>query len=328
MHNDFYRALEDVFRGENSLIKKRLEVYIPFILPLHARYPEAHVVDVGCGRGEWLDLLRDNGVESVGVDLDESMLEASRKLGLNVHCGDALDFLKQLPSGSVSAITGFHIVEHLEFQTLQELFQEALRVLKPFGLVIFETPNAENLHVGACGFYLDPTHRRPLPINLLGFLPSYYGYDRVKVLRLQEDEVVNQESKSLTNVLMGVSPDYAIVAQKGGVGIPPDISLAFEREYGVSLQDLSSRYDRQTRESFSQLEKSLDLLSLNIGDLRDISKINDRKIGELTDLYAESEVRFYNLNLIVKNLKRTFVAFAVVALIAFIFVIAFVFVNL
>ncbi len=179
-------------------------------------YPSAEVVDVGCGRGEWLEILRDNAIPAMGVDLDDGMLERALQVGLNVKKMDCLDFLQQQEDGSLLAITGFHIAEHLPFEFLQSLVKEALRVLKPGGLLILETPNPENVSVGTCSFYMDPTHNHPLPPALLEFIPNYYGFLRTKILRLQEKAALRDEETSvyLVDVLKGVSPDYSMIAQK------------------------------------------------------------------------------------------------------------------
>jgi O-antigen chain-terminating methyltransferase len=247
----FYAAFEDKHRGSRELIQSRQRVYLPFVRGVAGLHGTASVVDVGCGRGEWLELLRDEGVDAQGVDLDAGMLEAARALGLDVHQGDAITFLQQLPADSQGIVTGFHIAEHLPFDTLQLLVAEALRVLRPGGLLILETPNPENLAVGTAGFYMDPTHERPLPAPLLAFVPEFHGFCRVKVLRLQHGADLHEEQTrvSLVDVLAGVSPDYAVIAQKPlGAAAAGDQSLldaAFAEEHGVGLTDLALRHEQQ-----------------------------------------------------------------------------------
>ena len=216
MEIEFYKAFEDRLRGSRELIKSRQEIYLPFVEPLLTFYTEPQAIDLGCGRGEWLELLKPAfGAGARGVDLDEGMLEVCRQLDLSATNADAVTALKELPDESQLVVSGFHIAEHLDFPDLQVLIQEALRVLKPAGLLILETPNPENLQVGSCNFYLDPTHNRPLPPQLLSFLAEYQGFARVKVLRLQEDKTIVEKTRvSLREVLTGASPDYAVVAQK------------------------------------------------------------------------------------------------------------------
>ena len=211
MTDSFYRAFEDKYRGSRDLIKSRLQVYLPFISPVlgNKKRSSLRSLDLGCGRGEWLELLTEQGFVAQGVDLDEGMLEACWKLGLQAKKSDALDYLKKQKNNSIDVISGFHIAEHVPFEKLQELIEQALRVLKSGGLLILETPNPENIVVGTTNFYLDPTHQRPLPPQLLSFIAEHAGYARVKILRLQEPEGL-QESLNLTliDVLSGVSPDY------------------------------------------------------------------------------------------------------------------------
>jgi O-antigen chain-terminating methyltransferase len=243
--DNFYRAFEDKHRGPRELIKKRLGVYLPFVEPILAPYPEAQALDLGCGRGEWLELLSSTGFKVRGVDLDEGMLAACRDLGLNAEKRDALEALKSASDSSLTVVSAFHLVEHIGFDQLRALVAEALRVLVPGGLLIMETPNPENFVVAGCNFYLDPTHRRPIPPQLLAFLPEFYGFVRTKIIRLQESkELVSTPSPTLMDVLGGVSPDYAVVAQKDGPAEPLDaLNAAFDAEYGLTLEVLVERYE-------------------------------------------------------------------------------------
>lgn len=169
MNDGFYHAFEERFRGSRDLIKSRLRVYLPFVEPLRGLNKDAKAVDLGCGRGEWLELLQELKFDAQGVDLDDGMLKICREVGLKVQTIDAIAFLKKLPDASHVVISGFHIVEHIQFIDLQVLVQEALRVLMPGGILILETPNPENIIVGTSSFYLDPTHQRPIPPQLLSF---------------------------------------------------------------------------------------------------------------------------------------------------------------
>lgn len=267
--DNFYRAFEERYRGSRELIKSRLRVYVRFIEPLRLAYAGSKAIDIGCGRGEWLELVNGLGFEGRGVDLDEGMLSVSRAFGLNVECREAVAYLKTLSSTSVAIVSAFHVAEHIEFSDLQALVQEAHRVLLPGGLLILETPNPENIVVAGANFYLDPTHRRPIPPQLLSFLPEYYGFDRVKVLRLQEAPALAQSSAlTLLNVLNGVSPDYAVVAQKSG----PDEILAatlptFNEEYGISLETLAEKYEQQRAKMEQALQVRVELVETSLETL-------------------------------------------------------------
>jgi len=247
-HNNFYKAFEDQHRGSRETIKARLAVYLPFIKKLQAAHPNATALDLGCGRGEWLELLQDHQLTASGIDLDDGMLSACRSRGLNVQTGDAIAHLKSLPSESLSIVSGFHIAEHLSLDDLQSLIKEALRVLKPAGLLILEAPNTENLVVGTSSFYLDPTHQRPLPSALLNFLVGYLGFARTKVLGVQESVPLREEHgpTSLFAVLSGVSPDFAVIAQKAGdASAMASFDVVFAKEYGLTLELLANRYQER-----------------------------------------------------------------------------------
>jgi glycosyltransferase involved in cell wall biosynthesis/SAM-dependent methyltransferase len=259
MNKGFYRAFEDKLRGSRQLVKSRLGVYLPFINVVKDLYPDAQAVDLGCGRGEWLELLGENGIVARGVDLDDEMLQACRDIGLDVATADALNFLKSVPDESLFLVSGFHLVEHIPFEVLQDLVIESLRVLKPGGLLILETPNPENLVVGTSNFYLDPTHICPIPPALLSFVPEYYGFGRVKIVRLQESvALIDNADISLLDVLQGVSPDYSIVAQKdAGAEIMTATAEPFDKDYGLTLHNLATIYDRKQKNQIDEVKKEL-----------------------------------------------------------------------
>ena len=182
----FYRAFEERFYAPRSTIKKLRQQYLPFVQPLAALYPGAATFDIGCGRGEWLELMQELGMSPFGVDLDAGMLQGCHELNLPAEQGDAVAYLQTLADNSQAVVTAFHVVEHISFEQLTKVVIESLRVLQPGGLLIMETPNPENIVVATRNFYLDPTHLRPIPSLLLSFLPEHHGFARVHTLRLQE----------------------------------------------------------------------------------------------------------------------------------------------
>lgn len=244
MTKDFYYAFEAKFRGSKELIKKRLEVYSPFLEALKNSLGIAGALDLGCGRGEWLELLKEKGFDPQGVDIDEQMLATCKDSGLSVQASDALEYICRVPDESLSLVSAFHLIEHVDFGTLQRLIIEAKRILVPGGLLILETPNPDNIVVGTSRFYLDPTHQRPIPAELLSFLVENSGFDRAKVLGLQESiDLLVDDSPTLIDVLTGVSPDYAVVAQKNcGKDVALNFDIVFGRHYGLSLNELCIRF--------------------------------------------------------------------------------------
>ncbi|MDD5319240.1 MAG: class I SAM-dependent methyltransferase [Methylococcales bacterium] len=287
-YTNFYRAFEERHRGSRELIESRLEVYLPFVEPLKTLYEAPEILDLGCGRGEWLELLQHNGLHAKGVDLDEGMLMACRELNLDVCQADALDYLRGLEVESQSVVSAFHVVEHISFEALRQLVDEAYRVLKPGGLLILETPNSENLIVGTSSFYLDPTHQRPLPATLLTFVVEYAGFSRIKTLYLQDPPgLATAQQTTLSNVIDGVSPDYAVIAQKKATeDVCALFDAPFERSYGLRLVDLAERYDQQTFNHAQWLQNEWDNAKQRIQEL---SKSTGRLEAEINQQQAHSQ---------------------------------------
>jgi O-antigen chain-terminating methyltransferase len=278
MSNDFYRAFEDSLRGSRELIKNRLAVYLPFVEPLLLFYPAASAMDLGCGRGEWLETLLSSGFRPTGVDLDEGMLNACHEAGLDVIHDDAFAVLAALPDESQAIVSAFHMVEHIGFDQLQSLISNALRVLKPGGLLIMETPNPENIVVGTTDFYRDPTHLRPVPPLLLSFLAKFNKFSRVKTLGLNEPENLGEHSEvRLLDVFSGVSPDYAVIAQKQGEsGVMTALDAVFDKDYGLSLGSLATRYDMQINAHIFQAEIRIQQADIRVQQ----ADANARQAGE------------------------------------------------
>ena len=212
----FYLMLEDQFRGTRDDIKQRLEVYLPYIREL--KFDDAKMLDIGCGRGEFLELLHGQNLPVEGVDFNSIFVDECRTMGFEVAEADALTFLRERKSNSYAAISAIHVVEHLPLRVLVALLDEVFRVLRPGGLLILETPNPENLLVASSNFYIDPTHRKPLPSLLLSFLAEKRGFCRVQVLKLHPspenvwlEPSVNSER--LNHMLYGPQ-DYAVLGYK------------------------------------------------------------------------------------------------------------------
>jgi SAM-dependent methyltransferase len=216
-----YVAFENAFRGTRELVKERQSIYLSYLATAEAGTPDRPILDLGCGRGEWLELLREHQLTGRGIDTNQVMLDMCRGAGLDVVEGDALSFTRALPDASLGAITAFHVVEHLPFDTLAALLDQALRTLKPGGLLILETPNPGNALVGSHHFYLDPTHLRPLPMAMLRFFVESKGFGASQILPLHPntDGVLPLASDGdLTtqrfNELFYGPRDYAVIARR------------------------------------------------------------------------------------------------------------------
>ena len=213
--DSFYLEFEDRFRGTRDDIKRSQEVYLDYVNVAGAGTDAAPILDIGCGRGEWLELLREHGCIARGVDLNRAMIVENQQRALDVVEHDALAYLADLPEASVRMVTGFHIIEHMPFDLLVRLFDECRRVLQSGGCVVFETPNPENLIVGAYTFYFDPTHRHPLPPQMVEFLAQQRGFADVDILRLHPRPEQGAD-EALLNKWFRAPVDYAVVGWKDG----------------------------------------------------------------------------------------------------------------
>ncbi len=291
---NFYATFTDRHRGSRALVKSRLAAaYLPFIEPLKQLYADCTALDLGCGRGEWLELLEEHGFKPRGIDLDEAMLTACRERGFSVEKQDAIGALMTLADESQVIVSGFHIVEHIPFEALQTLVREAMRVLKPGGLMILETPNPENILVSTSGFFLDPTHQRPIPLHLLAFLAEYYGFARIKVLRLHESSgLASKPAVTLMDVLEGVSPDYAIIAQKSCSEAQMAITgQPFAVEKGLTLDALAAQYDRQADSRIARIDSRMAQADSRIAQIDSRMAQADSRIAQIDSRMAQADSR-------------------------------------
>lgn len=214
--DDLYKAFEDRFRGSRELVKERLRIYLPLLaqIPKQGDKPGL-AIDLGCGRGEWLEILAEAGLEAVGVDLNEGMAQEAVDNGLRIELQDAIQYLRQQPNNSVAVISAFHMVEHIPTDYLIELLDECHRVLADNGLLILETPNPENISVGTHTFHLDPTHKSPLPPDLLEFLVGQAGFAETAILRLNGAPMIEAGPiERSIHLMFEVARDYGCLAKK------------------------------------------------------------------------------------------------------------------
>ncbi|MCI9072818.1 MAG: class I SAM-dependent methyltransferase [Lachnospiraceae bacterium] len=228
-----YLAFEEQYRGDQEEIRRRQQQYLHYVKNWLEEDLQGDIIDLGCGRGEWLDILQADGYYATGIDLNEKSLEECRRKKLHVLQGDAITYLKTLPDKSVRLLTSFQLIEHLELESLLILFRELGRVVKKGGLIIMETPNPCNLQVGAASFYLDPTHVRQLHPEFVRFLAAQSGFERIEVVYPEQDKaeqwwnsVIREETtdiqesacfQAIVNELRRTiwsSADYAVIAKK------------------------------------------------------------------------------------------------------------------
>lgn len=259
MADKFYAFFESINYASESQVREFRSIYIPYVRPIIDNVVSPLAFDFGCGRGEWLEMMREQGFRTRGIDVDQGMLQAAQEKKLEVHLGDGNSYLRQMPDESVSLLTAFHVLEHLPFEGILEFFQQSKRVLAPGGVIIVETPNPENLHVITSNFYLDPTHIRPIPILQMISLAKYFGYSSYSVIRLQEQKDL-YEKKDITfhDLFYGVSKDYGLIAQKpgGAEELVRAIDKPLHYETGIGIDEMIKRLDQRMELLAQEVEKN------------------------------------------------------------------------
>lgn len=223
-----YMSFENAFRGDRDEVKARVAYYLePLAKAGIEPAGENVILDLGSGRGEWLEVLAEHGYCGRGVDLNREMVKESQARGQEVVEAEVLDFLKAQEGGSFAVISSMHLIEHLPHAALIQLLDEAVRVLRPGGVLILETPNPENVRVGSCMFYMDPTHLNPIPPLLLQWLVQARGFEQATIERLSEHRgkpdlvPVSEDVPGAAQINKMVEwftlpPDYAVIARKPG----------------------------------------------------------------------------------------------------------------
>lgn len=195
-----YLELERRYRGTEEEIRERISAYLPWLQKIPAGAP---VLDVGCGRGEALALLRDHGIPARGIDSSARMVALCHERGLEAEEGDAFASLAALPEGSLGGVVSFHVIEHLPAALLDRLVRLAYRALKPGGVLILETPNPLSMLVAARSFWLDPTHQRPVHPESLKLMYELAGFDPIERLDLRP----YPDSERLPEIDLGQLPE-------------------------------------------------------------------------------------------------------------------------
>lgn len=217
-----YGQFENNFRGSRERIKQRQQIYVSYFKE------KKKVLDLGCGRGEFLELMRENGIQAVGVDLYQPFVDQCRQKGFEVYHQDALEYLRECQP--VGGIFLGQVAEHLHVTELIRFCRLAYERLLPGGCLIIETPNPTCLAIYSHAFYADPTHTRPVHPETLRYYLHLAGFRNIEIVytdgsrlpiripALESDQVTNldefnESMKEVSGQLFG-SRDYAAVAVK------------------------------------------------------------------------------------------------------------------
>jgi O-antigen chain-terminating methyltransferase len=173
-----YTHFAERFRGSEEYVKTGQQIYLPYFAG------KRNVLDIGCGRGEFLETMRAAGVAARGIDLSLESIAICRHKGLEAETADLFEYLAALPEASLDGIFCSQVVEHLPPERLPDMIKLCASRLARNGAIAIETPNPECLAIFATHFYLDPTHRRPVPHPLLAFYLEEFGIGHIEVRRL------------------------------------------------------------------------------------------------------------------------------------------------
>ncbi len=201
----------DRFRGGEEAVRDKLRIYVSAFSGL------GPVLDLGCGRGEFLELMRQAGVEAVGVESSGELVRLIQAKGLHAVAADLFAYLDEQPADSVGGVFCAHVIEHMPPDALARLVSLAYRVLRPGGLLVLETPNPACLAIFATYFYLDPTHVRPVPSEFVSYLLQEAGFQEVEVTGMHPAEVEFESLKPLPDAFRQQffgSMDYSVAARK------------------------------------------------------------------------------------------------------------------
>ena len=199
-----YFAFEAKMRGSTADVRERQR---PYVADFTGAAP---VLDVGCGRGEFLGLLRGAGIDARGVDADADMVAYARGEGLEVEQADALAHLESLPDGSLGGIFAAQVVEHLPPATLFRLLELAARKLRPGGLLVAETINPLS-PLALRSYFADLTHAQPLVPETLALLARQAGFQEVETRFLNAPRHADDVDERIREILFAPL-DYAIIA--------------------------------------------------------------------------------------------------------------------
>jgi SAM-dependent methyltransferase len=207
-----YSLFEERFRGRPEDVSEKQRFYLPFLRDL-----PGPVLDVGCGRGELLRLLAEEGIAATGVEVNPIAASACRREGLAVEEGDGLAALRARPAGALGAVVALQVVEHWDAATTFAFLREARRALAPGGVLIAETINTDSLSA-LKAFFLDPSHVRPVPPQALQFLAEAAGFAGARIeyrAPLPDAERLEEASGNdvKVNRLLFAPQDYAMIAR-------------------------------------------------------------------------------------------------------------------
>ncbi len=199
------------FRGAEERIRAMQSMYVEKFVGAR------NVLDIGCGRGEFLEAARDAGIGARGIDLNEESVALCRGKGLEAEVADLFTYLPALADSSLGGVYCAQVIEHIAPERLPEMIRVLSEKTAAGSLVAFETPNPECLAIFASHFYIDPTHTRPVPSSLLAFYLEEAGFGHIEVRQLEPASDSWPELEELPQAVRDRffgGLDYALFARK------------------------------------------------------------------------------------------------------------------
>ena len=293
-----YIEFENQFRGSRESILERLDQYKGILAYVKEEYPRAKTLDLGCGRGEWLEKCKQYELSAQGIDASNSMIKYCKEERLNACKGNIFKIMPHLKSNRYSLITAFHIIEHLENDKISKLLIEAERLLKNNGILIIEMPSIDNIYVSTDSFYLDETHINKIHPKLLTYKLGLNGFKSTEINYIN-GETEEDQTHLMKQLFYKVGQDVSIVASKktklptGKSGnaitdsiikypakreIIAEIDLSYENNIKL-LHQVSRKIKEESAKREAQLQLQADQLQLKINGQADQLQL---KINELS----------------------------------------------
>ena len=294
MREDFYLEFENKFRGDRYSILKQLSAYDSLVKLIINVNADSQFIDIGCGRGEWLEKWKDHVSRCFGIESNSNMINACLGRQLDIIAGDAISTIKGIRSSSINVITMFHIIEHLSNDYLYQLIDECYRVLHDNGILIIETPSIDNLLVSSKLFYLDDTHINHINPEALQFSLDKSGFDKSKYYYIHPGPLHKADHLKVTRIFNGVAQDVVFIATK---------SKSFSKYIFESSLDWESHLDSGL--SLLQAATEYDLKQEQIlTEYKDNNKDNNILISSLKNELSEMKYEMRHLFSLIRSLKK------------------------
>ena len=288
MEKDSYLSFENSFRGDEEKISFNFAQYNDLINLLLSTHSNHLFVDIGCGRGEWLQRWQGKVERLVGIEIDSDMITLGRAKGLEIIESDALAALDKFEDKSVSLITIFHMIEHITHDELSNLLSECYRVLNDHGILIIETPSIDNILVSTNTFYLDSTHISHINADRLQFLLKTRGFDQSKLFYIHGGPLKNSSFTKLTRVLNGIAQDLLLVVTKSKFQSDHifSINTTWESSIDIGITTLQAAidFDLKNEELIQEFNKFNNFMHRKIKDLYAVINSYQNNISELSIL--------------------------------------------